>query len=277
MAKPDELLQFMLNRLYEKCTNPASALYLPSLILKHANPSAEPYQIDASWNDIDLGPEGRRGADVICASTGSRDITPIPCGNPGTPRLAIVQAAQANFPEKIPFQVAGLSNVIPGRPQVTDGSFFRFSAIFGGLTGWPIPSIVIRANFICDQTCCLPAGPGGGPGPEYNTHGEGTVIATLKAATATAEGEALATPDRKPKIRIDRITFSANATDLSSEVVIYSLSQKDFRSQYSKTAQGLFNMTKTKRSILDQVEKSLSSSSVRQNIEKAMNDALAKL
>jgi hypothetical protein len=277
MAKPDDLLQFLLNRLYDKCTNPASALYLPKLILSHANPSADPYRIDASWNDIDLGPEAAKGATLICASTGPDDATPIPCGNPGTPRVAIVQATQANFPEKIPFEVAGLSNVILGRPQVTDGSFFRFSATFGHLTDWPIKSIAIRANFTCDQTCCFPAGASGDPGSQYNTHGEGTLVATLIAATATAEGEALATPDRKPRIRLDRIGFSAKTTDLSSAVVIYSLSQKDLRNEYSRTAQNLFNMTKTRLSILDQIEKTLSSSSVRQNIENAMNDVLAKL
>jgi hypothetical protein len=280
MAAPDPVLQFFLSTFYKKAIDPTSQYYLPTLVKSQTGPVVEPYVIDGSWNNLQLGQQGVEGAQSICLNTSSGDDPGIPAGNPpATPVLNLVDPSYVQFPQKVPLQIAGLSNVLASVPIVTDGDNITATATFGVIPTWPIPCISFQGNFSVEQACCTSQdGAHCTPGTLYSPHGEGTFTATLTKAQATAKGSASVSPDGSTlTVTISDIALTAAPGDLTISVVIYTVDNPKWRAMWSKYAETIFNYDDTKESIIAQMSNTLNGANIRSSFENVINNALANL
>lgn len=279
-ASPDPILQFFLSTFYKKTTDPTSDYYLPKLVQQQSNPVVEPYVIDGGWPDLKIGPQAVTGAQMICAGTSPPSKTSFGIPADGAiPILNLASISGVSFPQAIPFQLVGISNMLADPPVVTDGDNISASATLGTIGTWPIKSFQIQGNFSIDQRCCQSEdGTTCLIGTQYAPHGEGTFIATFAKAKATAKASATVSPDGSTLVvTVNQLSFAADPADLSVAVVIYSIGDPTWRDTYSKTAQQIFEDKGTKQSMIGQISDTLNSPNIRSSFQAVINNALRGL
>ncbi|MBX9813368.1 MAG: hypothetical protein K2X76_01560 [Sphingomonas sp.] len=279
-APPDPILQFFLKTFYKKTIDPKSDYYLPKLVQQQTNPVVEPYVLGGDWRQLDIGAQAANGAQLICAGTSppSKTLFGIPSGD-ATPVLDLVRKSEVTFPEAVPFQLVGISNMLANPPLVTDGDNIAASARLGAVKDWPFKAFQIQGNFSIDQRCCQSAdGTSCVSGTQYAPHGEGVFVATFAKATANVWASATVSPNGESlTVTINQLSFVADPDDLSIVVTIYSIGNPKWRDTYSKTAQQIFEDVTTKKSIISQISETLNAPNIRASFQQVVNNALSNL
>lgn len=302
---PDKYLQFLLNLFYSKMIEKTSEFYLPKLIEQQKDPTYEPYVINGEWT-IEDDPSLLAAGCPICLATAPEDAGfPVPeglsdedrtavlcldAGGPicqismflpsAPPALTLTDPSNVDFDGKIPFVVAGLSNVLPSQPVVTSGEDIDGSATFSSVADWKHhDGITLTGNFILTQNCCMSTDgrsctPGG---KTWHNRGYGTFKAVLKSSSVKAQATAFF-KGKALQVKVTKLDFEADpdTENLTLTADMLSIKDPNERKSWEATLQIALDAEQTRKAVVSNLQERLASEKVRQDFEKAINDALGK-
>lgn len=280
---PDPYLQLLLNILFRYMKDPSTDFYLPKLIAGQTNPTYEPYVVDGEWS-LSGSAALKDGGNLICFASMPSKIDPAAYQGVASvpPDLTLASPNRIAFDGAIPFQVTGISNVLPGQPIVTSGETATASATFSTVTTWPHANgITVQGNYRIHQPCCASKDgsscAAGGP-PGWTEDGVGTFSVRFKTSSANITGTAY-TEGQYLLIRVDAIEFTGS-TDISNTevaITINTISDPNIRELWEGYANTAIRDPGTIKAILSNLHDVLNKQSTRDDIAKVINDNLKKI
>lgn len=266
---PNQTLQFFLNLLWRKASDPKSGLYLPDLILSRRDPAYDPYTVDGSWH-LENNTSLADAATSICTAY---DPNPDSVGQPdGVPDIWLVDAEHALFKAPKPFVVKGASNVTLSQPIVVDGTTATATATFGALESRKYGRPTVQGNWTLTQHCR-------DNGTPYEGDGFGYVDMVINSATVDCRLTVSAVGSDQLVVTVDALKFSAAASpdNVVVDVQLMEITDPNLRAMWNDVADTAFKDATTLRFVVGKIAEIMDSQATRDEIGRMATDALRRI